>query len=121
MILKALDDGFTVSKLKEETNFDRSKTFWFLSKTDEEISLVCRTEDVPNDATAREDGWRGFRIEGTLDFSLIGILAKITDVLAKDKIGVFVVSTYNTDYVFVKENNFDRAIALLHKKGYEIK
>ena len=56
MILKALDGGFTVSKLKEETNFDRSKTFWFLSKTDEEISLVCRTEDVPNDATAREDG-----------------------------------------------------------------
>ena len=60
------------------------------------------------------------RIEDTLDFSLIGILAKISAILADNKIGIFVVSTYNTDYILTKAENFEKAISLLSDNGYEI-
>ena len=89
-------------------------------RTDEEISLVCRTESVPQDTAAREDGWRAFRIQGELDFSLIGILAGISAVLAENRIGIFVVSTYNTDYVLTKADDFERALGLLESRGYGI-
>ena len=72
---------------------------FFLGKTDEEISLVCETQYKPSNCTAEEDGWRGFRIKGELDFSLIGILSKISTILAEAKVGIFAVSTYNTDYM----------------------
>ena len=96
------------------------RDFFFLGKTDEEISLVCRTADTPADTTEREDGWKGFRIQGVLDFSLIGILSKISTVLAENRIGIFAVSTYNTDYVLVKEENFERAINALKEAGYTV-
>ena len=67
-----------------------------------------------------EDGWRAFRIQGELDFSLIGILAGISAVLAENKIGIFVVSTYNTDYVLTKADDFERALGLLESRGYGI-
>ena len=75
---------------------------------------------VPGHTLAREDGWRAFRIEGVLDFSLIGILAGISGILAENKIGIFVVSTYNTDYVLTKEESFERAMALLARHGYTV-
>jgi hypothetical protein len=59
-----------------------------------------------------------FRIEGTLDFSLIGILADISKVLAQGKVGIFAISTYNTDYILTKSENFERAICLLQAAGY---
>ncbi|MBO4472083.1 MAG: ACT domain-containing protein, partial [Clostridia bacterium] len=80
---------------------------------------VCRTERTPSDTLEREDGWRGFRIEGMLDFSLIGILSKLSSILAENGIGIFAVSTYNTDYILVKEENFNRAMAVLAAAGYE--
>ena len=76
---------------------------------------------VPEHTLAREDGWRGFYVdEGTLDFSLIGILADISRVLAQAKVGIFVVSTFDTDYIFVKEQQLDRAISRLAQAGYQI-
>ena len=75
---------------------------------------------VPENVTERDDGWRAFRIQGVLDFSLIGILAGISKVLAERKIGIFVVSTYNTDYVMVKKENYKKALAALADAGYEI-
>ena len=81
---------------------------------------MCITENTPSDTIERDDGWRGFRIQGTLDFSLVGILAKISGILADHKISIFAVSTYNTDYVLVKEENFDRALSILEAEGYSI-
>ena len=91
-----------------------------MAKTDEELSLVCPTKDVPAVTSARDDGWRGFRIQGTLDFSLIGILAKISAILAEQRIGIFAISTYNTDYIFVKEENFAKALQSLAEHGYKV-
>ena len=120
MLLKKLDFDLTVCKVAAVADADVAADFFFLSRTDEEISLVCRTEDVPVNTTAREDGWRGFRIEGTLDFSLIGILSKIAALLAEAQIGIFAVSTFNTDYILVKQENFDRAMDVLGEAGYEV-
>ena len=103
-----------------ESDINLTKKFYFIGKTDEELSLVCRTEDVPQNTTERDDGWRGFRIQGMLDFSLIGILSKISGILAENKIGIFAVSTFNTDYILVKKENFDRAIDALAKADYII-
>ena len=118
MELVKLGYDLTVCKVRDVSDIDMTAEFFFIGKTDEEISLVCRTEDTPTGTIAREDGWKGFRIGGTLDFSLIGILSKLSGVLAEHKIGVFAVSTYNTDYILVKKEYFDRALKALASAGY---
>ena len=121
MQLKKLEYDLTVCKLPDTDGIDISKDFYFIGRTDEEISLVCKTEDTPAVTTERDDGWKGFRIEGVLDFSLIGILSKISGILADNKIGIFAVSTYNTDYILVKKENFDKAINVLAGSGYTVR
>ena len=68
----------------------------------------------------RDDGWKGFRVQGILDFSLIGILSKIAEILAKNSISIFVISTYNTDYVLIKKENYQKALDILEHSGYEV-
>jgi len=120
MLLKMLPYNLSVCKVRSTADIDLAADFYFIGKTDEEMSLVCRTEDVPKETTERDDGWRGFRIEGTLDFSLIGILSKISTILAENEIGIFAVSTYNTDYILTKEKDFDRTMDVLKVAGYEV-
>ena len=120
MELKIIPNKLTVCKVKDIEDIDMSAKFCFIGKTDEELSLVCKTEDVPLKTIERDDGWRGFRIQGVLDFSLIGILSKLSGILAEHKIGIFAVSTYNTDYILVKEENFERALNVLAAEGYTI-
>lgn len=120
MKLKILEHPLSVCKVADMSEIDLKADFYFLGKTDEELSLVCRTEDVPAGTTEREDGWRGFRIQGVLDFSLVGILAKLSGILAEHKIGIFAVSTYNTDYILVKEENLNRALEALASEGYTV-
>lgn len=120
MKLKKLSYDLSVCRLTDLSTVKTDNEFFFLGKTDEEISLVCCTEDAPVSCDKRDDGWKGFRIEGELDFSLIGILSKLSGILAENKIGIFAVSTYNTDYILVKEENFSRAMQVLSEAGYEI-
>lgn len=98
---------------------DLGSEFCFIGKTDEEISLVCPTENVPEGVIERDDGWKAFRIQGILDFSLVGILSKIAGLLAENGISIFAVSTFNTDYVLTKEADYYRALDLLEKAGYQ--
>lgn len=120
MELKKLEYDFSVCKVTDLSGVDITQDFCFIGKTDEELSLVCITDNVPDNTIEREDGWKGFRIQGVLDFSLIGILSKISGILADNKIGIFAVSTYNTDYVLMKTENFDRAMNVLAEAGYEV-
>ena len=120
MELKKLLHELTVCKVASMADIDLDSDFFFIGKTDEEISLVCLTSDAPTQTIEREDGWKGFRIEGVLDFSLIGILSRITGVLAENGIGIFAVSTYNTDYILVKSDNFNKAAEALTAAGYSI-
>lgn len=118
--LKVLEHQLTVCKVATIQDIDLSCDFYFIGKTDEELSLVCKTEDVPAQTLERNDGWRGFRIQGVLDFSLIGILSRLSSILAENGIGIFAVSTYNTDYILVKEENFGRALDVLQSEGYSV-
>ena len=120
MELKRLDKDFTVCKIEDISEVKMDSEYVFFSRTDEEISLVCLTEDTPGNAIEKNDGWKAFRIEGKLDFSLIGILSKISTTLAKNNIGIFAISTYNTDYILVKQKDMDNAEKALKEKGYRI-
>ncbi len=120
MELKRIEHDLTVCKVSDVSDIDITAEFYFIGKTYEEISLVCKTEDTPAETIERDDGWKGFRIQGVLDFSLIGILSKLSGILADHKIGIFAVSTYNTDYILVKEENFNKALKVLAAEGYMI-
>ena len=120
MELKKIPYDLTVCKVADTAAIDLSGEFYFIGKTDEEISLVIPTDAVPAETTERDDGWRAFRIQGVLDFSLIGILSKISGLLADAGIGIFAVSTFNTDYILVKKENFEKALGVLADAGYQI-
>ena len=120
MEIKRMDYNFSVCKVADYSLVKLDSEYSFIGKTDEEKSLVCITEDVPSNVTEREDGWMAFRIQGVLDFSMIGILSEISGILAENKIGIFVISTYNTDYVLKKKENYQRALDVLNLAGYKI-
>ena len=104
--IKRLNQDFSVCKVIDYSLVNLNAEYSFIGKTDEEKSLVCITSDVPPHVIERDDGWKGFRVQGILDFSLIGILSKIAEILAKNSISIFAISTYNTDYVLIKKENY---------------
>ena len=119
MIIKTISNEFSICKLTQVPNLD-SFDMYFLSRTDEELSLVVKSDEAPEDALATNAGWKAFRIDEVLDFSLIGIISKISRLLADSNIGIFVISTYNTDYILTKKENYDRALKILITAGYDI-
>ncbi len=120
MEIKRLADDFSVCKVKDLSQVDLDDEFVFIGKTDEELSVVCCTNKAPTDCIAIENLWKGCRIQGELDFSLVGILSKISTILAQEGISIFAVSTYNTDYLFIKEARFSQAMTVLEENGYLI-
>ena len=118
--LKVIPRNFSVCQVADYSLVNWRSEFCFTGKTDEENSLVCLTNEVPSNVIQRDDGWRAFCIQGVLDFSLIGILAKISVILADNSIPIFALSTYDTDYVLIKEADFEHGLAVLMASGYEI-
>jgi len=88
--------------------------FYSVTITPDEISLVCREEDIPADYPS-EKPFRIFKVEGPLDFGLTGILSALLKPLADAGIPVFTLSTYDTDYLMVRSENLDRASSALSK------
>ena len=120
MEIKKLDDTFSICKVSDYSQVDINSEFCFIGKTDEENSLVCTVDVVPDNVIERDDCWRAFRIQGILDFSLIGIMSKIAALMAENGIGIFAVSTYNTDYILIKEDYFQKALEALSAAGYKV-
>ena len=121
MDIKVIDKEFAVCKINDVTEVNFNDKFCFVGKTDEELSLVCSSEFVPKNTIVCDSGWRAFRIEGILDFSLTGILARAANILANAKIPIFAVSTYNTDYILIKNEFFQKALDVLKENNYVIK
>lgn len=119
MVIERIAHDFSVCRVEDLTKVDFPNTYIFVGKTDNELSLVCQTEHVPENTVARVDGWKAFRVQGNLDFSLVGILADISARLAENEIGIFAVSTFNTDYILTKTEDFARAIMVLEQAGYD--
>ena len=121
LMLEPIPGQFSVCKVTDYHSISLEHPFCFTGRTDEEKSLVCPVSLVPENTVSRDDGWRAMRVAGKLDFSLTGILAGIADVLAARRIGIFAISTYHTDYILTKEENFDQALTALQQAGYRVK
>lgn len=120
MTLQVLPYDLTICQVKDLTQLDLTKDLFFIGKTDEELSLVCRTEDVPAETTERDDEWRAIRFAGKLDLSLTGVMSKLSWVLAAYSIQIAPIATFNTDYVLIKKEKLDLAIRVLKNEEYKI-
>ena len=116
--IEIIDGEFSVCKVWDFSQVNFEAEYCFTGKTDDEKSLVCLTEDVPENTAVRDDGWRAFRVQGVLAFSLIGILSRISAVLAESGVGIFAISTYNTDYILTKRDNWEMALQAIKKAGW---
>ncbi|WP_199611373.1 ACT domain-containing protein [Flocculibacter collagenilyticus] len=92
---------------------------FFIGKTFDELSIVC-PESIEVDSLESEGGWGALEVLGPLGFSLTGILSNISGVLAAQNISIFAISTFDTDYILVKQVTMSRAISALRKQGYTV-
>jgi len=115
---------FTICRLAPDTQVPEWATefraFTSITRTHEELSIVCEEKRAPP-SVKQEAGWRLFKVAGPMDFALIGILASLTSPLAKAGISIMAVSTFDTDYLMVKDSKVDEAILVLKASGHEIK
>ena len=120
MKIKKIPHDFSICKVADYSKVNTAAEYCFTGKTDEENSLVCLTADVPDNTLERDDGWRAFRIQGVLDFSLVGILCEITGIRAEDKSREYASCTFNREYRLTKKENYQKALDLLDAEGYKI-
>jgi len=122
LTMKLLKEKYGVCRLgKTELipEWALNSEFFSITKTSDELSIVCYQGNIPSYIKCERD-WRILKIEGPLDFSLIGILSSISAILANNKISIFAISTYDTDYILVKSSDLDNAIQSLTKERYEV-
>jgi hypothetical protein len=96
-----------------------SGTLCSITRTADELSIVCQQNHVP-DGIRCERGWRCLRVAGTMDFSMIGVVASLSMPLAEAGVGIFVISTFDTDYLLVKDDDFSKAVAALRAAGHAV-
>jgi hypothetical protein len=122
LTLSVLPNQFAICRLSPDDDipgWGKNTEFYSITRSRDELSVVCFTEDAPLNVQAERD-WRALRIQGRLDFSLTGILACLLAPLAEAEISVFAISTYDTDYVLVREKSLSQAISILKKQGHSI-
>ena len=115
--LQLMDFDLAIAKLSDPDKLGEligKAKFVSLTKTGDEISLVIDIKNLPNHQFANE-GWKAFKIIGTLDFSLVGILQQVIRPLSENGISIFAISTFDTDYILVKEEQVEIAVDVLQK------
>lgn len=120
--LKILDLEFTIHSLDANCAIPEQVTqsaCFFIAKTADELSIVCPS-DIELDSDEQESGWVAFEVMGPLGFSLTGIMAQISAILANAAISIFAISTFDTDYILVKSESADAAKEALTKHGYRV-
>jgi len=120
--MKLLQKKFGVCRLNKDElipQWSKNSDFFSMTKTLDELSIVCSEESIPNGIKCEKD-WRILKVEGPLDFALVGILSSITNVLAQQGISIFAISTYDTDYILVKDKDIKNAIDSLYIAGYRV-
>ena len=120
LTLTILPDQFAVCRLSPDDDipiWSRNEEFYSITRSRDELSIVCLSKDVPENIRAECD-WRALKVRGPLDFSLTGILAAIINPLSEAKISIFTISTYDTDYVLVREDSLSKVVAILNEEGH---
>ena len=110
----------SICKVEDYTDVNLDHPFCFTGRTDEEKSLICPTEIMPDNIVDHEDGWRAFRICSEQDIFRSEILARIVKILASYQIELFPVSTFSTNYILIKEEDYNRVVSILKNAGYSI-
>ncbi len=121
--LSVLEDRLAVCRLEAQAEIPAWATgapFFCVTRTPDELSIVCPEENVPAGITC-EPGWRAFRLDGAFDFGLVGILASVAAPLAESEVGILAIATYDTDYVLVQGSQLDLAVAALRERGHEVR
>jgi hypothetical protein len=120
--LYALDELYAIARLDPDAALPawaRGGHFWSITRSDNELSIVCRQDDVPTETSA-ERGWCAFEVAGPLDFSLTGVVSSLVAPLADAEIPLFVVSTFETDYLLVREHDLQRSVEALTAAGHSV-
>jgi len=118
----SLQDTLAIAQLPPDSEIPqwaRRSRFFSITRTADELSIVCADEDVPPDVKANR-GWRCLRVAGKLDFAMVGILATTLNPLAEAGVAVFAVSTFDTDFVLVKEPEYERAVTALRRTAHHV-
>lgn len=121
-ILTLLPATFAVCRLEPGASIPAwaiTGTFFSITRTTDEFSIVCNQADVPEGVRC-ERGWRCFKLAGPIPFSTVGVLASLVTPLADAGISVFVISTFDTDYLLVKEGDVEKAVETLCQAGHEV-
>lgn len=117
--IQLIDGNFSIHQLEKIPNLElKSGEFYSLTVTAEEISLVCNSS-MNVDALHTETDWRVFKLIGPFEFTVIGVLKQIATILADNHISIFAVSTFDTDYILVKDHQHQMAMEVLQKQGYQ--
>lgn len=122
LALSILPGKFAICRLLPEAPLPRWARGRFVSitRSSEELSVVCEQKHVPPAAICDRD-WRCLKVSGPLNLSLVGIMASLTAPLAQTGIAILAISTYDTDYLLVKERDLDAAVRALRDAGFEIR
>lgn len=121
--LAILDDRLAVCRLGRDEptpGWASRGSLSSITRTGDELSVVCPESDVPEGVRA-ERGWRAFRVSGVIDFALVGVVASLATPLAEAGVGLFVLSTFDTDIVLVKDLDLSRAIEALTTHGHVVR
>ncbi len=121
--LSVLEERLAVCRLEPRAEIPAwatSAPFFCVARTPDELSVVCPEEHVPAGITC-ERGWRALKLQGPFGFELTGVLASVAAPLARCEVGILTIATYDTDYVLVKEEQLDPAIAALRERGHEVR
>ena len=117
-----LDDLYAVARCDPDAPMPAWASrgpFWSVTRSDSELSVVCREDDVPAEASA-ERGWCALELAGPLDFSLTGVVSALVVPLADAEVPIFVLSTFETDYLLVREPDLPRSVKALNGAGHEV-
>lgn len=120
--MRLLQEKYGVCRLEINEEIPKwaiNSQFYSITKTQDELSIVCPQNNIPSNIKYEAD-WRILKVEGPLDFSLIGILSSISNILANNKISIFAISTYDTDYILVKDKDIENATKVLSNENYHI-
>lgn len=120
--LTLLPNCYAVARLEPQAlvpNWVMAGTFWAVVCTDDELSLVCPEVLVPEGVSC-EPNWRILKVAGPLDFSLVGVLAGLAGTLAAAEVSIFAISTFDTDYLMVRQPQLESALSALRRHGYPV-
>ena len=123
LTLIILKDTFAICKFKNDTDISewiKNSEFYSITQSGDELSVVCKQSNLVGDMLGFNKDWRVLKISGPLDFSLVGIIANISDILQEKNIPIITISTYDTDYILVKSSDLNKSKDALITQGHTV-